>query len=66
MRNSDGKVLYMNVAQIGEMGRNTLSVHLSHIPRIANMQYFTSGSSVRKHETQRILSRMFSPFASIT
>ena len=48
IRNSDEKVLYMKVAQNDETNRNTLSVHLSHAPSVANIELFPSGSSVRK------------------
>ena len=56
----------MKVAQNDETSPNTQPVRQPRIPSIANLQHFTSGSSVRKHETPGILSRMFSPFAGIT
>ena len=56
----------MKVAQNDETNPNTKSVHLPHIPSIANTQLSPSGSSVRKRETPGILSRMFSPFVGIT
>ena len=61
-----GKTLYMKVAQNDETNPNTQSVHTPHIPSIAKSQLFPSDSSVRKRETPGILSRMFSPFASVT
>ena len=38
----------MKVAQNDKMNLNTLPVHLSHAPSIANIGLFPSGSSVRK------------------
>ena len=60
------KVLYMKVAQNDETNPDTQPVRPPHIPSIANSQLSPSGSSVRKRETPRILSRMFSPFTGIT
>ena len=65
-RSSDENTLYIKVAQNGETNPDTPSVRLPHIPSIANLQHFTSGSFVRKRETLGILSRMFPPFAGIT
>ena len=56
----------MKVAQNDETNPNTHSVHPPHVPSIANVQHFTSGSSVRKRETPGIFSRLFSPFTIIT
>ena len=56
----------MKVAQNDETNPDTQPVCPPHIPSIANTQLSHSGSSVRKHETPGILSRMFHPFASIT
>ena len=58
---SDGKTLYMKVAQNDETNPDTQSVRPSHIPSIANTQLSLSGSSARKRETPGILSRMLSP-----
>ena len=63
---SDGKTLYMKVAQNDETNLDTQPVHPPHIPSIVNMQQPPSVSSVRKCLTPRILSRMFPPFAGIT
>ena len=57
---------YMKVAQNDETNPDTQPVRLPHIPSIANMQLFPSGSSVRKRETPEILCWMFSPVTSIT
>ena len=56
----------MKVAQNNETEPDMQPVRLPRIPSIVNLQHFTSGSSVRKRETPRILSRMFPPFAGIT
>ena len=56
----------MKVAQNDETNPNTQPVRQPHVPSIANMQHFTSVSSVRKRETPGILSRMFPPFVGIT
>ena len=58
--------LYMKVAQNDETNLNMQPVRPPRIPSIANLQHFTSGSSVRKRETPGILSWMFPPFAGIT
>ena len=58
--------MYMKVAQNNKTNLNMPSVRLPHIPSIKNLQHFTSGSSVRKHETLGVLSRMFPPFTGIT
>ena len=58
--------MYMKVSRNDEMNPNTQSVRPPHVPSIANVQHFTSGSFVQKRETPGILSRMFPPFASIT
>ena len=63
---SDENTLYMKVAQNDETNPNTWSVHPPHVPSIANKQLSPSSSSVRKHETPGILSRMFPPFAGMT
>ena len=55
----------MKVAQNDETNPVTLPVRPPHLPSIANMQLFPSGSSARKHKTPGILSRMFPPFAGI-
>ena len=60
------KTLYMKVAQNDETTPDTQPVHPPRVPSIVNLQHFTSGSSVRKHETLGVLSRMFPPFADIT
>ena len=65
-RSSNENTLYMKVAQNDETNPNMQPVCLPHICSIENMQLFPSGSSVRKHETPGILSRMFPPFAGIT
>src|SRR4051812_33111642 len=56
----------MKVAQNDETNPDALSIRPPHIPSIANTQLSLSDSSVRKHETPGILSRMFSPFTGIT
>ena len=56
----------MKVAQNDETNSDTQPVRPPHIPSIANLQHFTSGSSVRKCETPGILSWMFPPFVGIT
>ena len=56
----------MKVAQNDETNPNMQPVRQPRVPSIANLQHFTSGSSVRKRETPGILSRMFPPFAGIT
>ena len=56
----------MKVAQNDETNPDTQPVRPQRIPSIANLQHFSSGSSVRKRETPVILSRMFPPFADIT
>ena len=63
---SDGKTLYMKVAQNDETNPVTQPVRPPHIPSIENTQLSSSGSSVRKRETPGILSRMFPPFAGTT
>ena len=56
----------MKVAQNDETNPDTQPVRPPRVPSIVNLQYFTSGSSIRKHETPGILSRMFPPFVGIT
>ena len=56
----------MKVVQNEETNPNTQPVRQPHVPSIANVQHFTSGSFVRKCETPVILSRMFPPFVGIT
>ena len=56
----------MKVAQNDETNPDTQPVRPQRIPSIANLQHFSSGSSVRKRETPGILSRMFPPFVGIT
>ena len=56
----------MKVAQNDETNPDTQPIRSPHVPSIVNLQHFTSGSSVRKHGTPGILSRMFPPFAGIT
>ena len=56
----------MKVAQNDETNPDTQPVRPPRVPNIVNLQHFTSGSSVRKHGTPGILSRMFSPFVGIT
>ena len=56
----------MKVAQNDETNPNTRPVRQPHVPSIANVQHFTSGSSVRKRETSGILSQMFPPVVGIT
>ena len=58
--------MYMKVAQNDETISDTQPVRPPRGPSIVNLQHFTSGSSVQKRETPGILSRMFSPFTSIT
>ena len=48
------------------MNPDTQPVRLPRIPSIANMQLSPSGSSVRKCETPRIISRMLPPFTGTT
>ena len=62
----DENTLYMKVAQNDETNPNTQPVRPPRVPSIANLQHFTSGSSVRKCKTPGILSRMFPPFIGIT
>ena len=56
----------MKVAQNDETNPNMQPVCQPRVPSIVNLQHFTSDSSLRKHETLGILSRMFPPFVSIT
>ena len=56
----------MKVAQNDETILNTQSVRPPNTPNLSNSQLCPSGSSVWKHETPGILSRMFPPFAGIT
>ena len=56
----------MKVAQNNETNPDTQPVRPPRVPSIKNLQHFTSGSSVRKHETLGVLSRMFPPFTGIT
>ena len=56
----------MKVAQNDKTNPDTQPVRLPRIPSIANMQLFSSDSSVRKRETPGIFSWMFSPFTGIT
>ena len=56
----------MKVAQNDETNPDTQPVCPPRVPSIVNLQHFTSGSSIRKHGTPGILSRMFSPFAGMT
>ena len=65
-RSSDGKTLYMKVAQNDETNLDTQLVHPPRVPSIVNLQHFTSGAFVRKHGTPGILSRMLPPFTGIT
>ena len=58
---SDENVFYMKVAHNDETNPGTQPVRPPHTPSIPNTQLSPSGSSVRKHETPGILSRMFSP-----
>ena len=58
---SDENTLYMKVSQNDETNPNKQLVRPPHIPSIANLQHFTSGSFVQKGETLGILSRMFPP-----
>ena len=51
---SDGKTLYMKVAQNDETNPDTQPVRPPHIPSIANTQLSPSGPSVRKRETSGI------------
>ena len=55
----------MKVAQNDVTNPVTQPVRPPRIPSIENTQLCPSGSSVRKRETPRILSRMFPPFAGI-
>ena len=65
---SDGKTLYMKVAQNDETNPDTQPVRPPHIPSIANTQLSPSGSPVRKHETPGILPGCFrlSPISPTT
>ena len=63
---SDGKTLYMKVAQNDETNLNTQPVYPPRIPSIANTQLSPSGSFVWKRETSGIISRMFPPFTGTT
>ena len=45
---SDENTLYTKVAQNDETNPNTRSIRPPHVPSIANMQPFPSGSSVRQ------------------
>ena len=65
-RSSDGKTLYMKVAQNDETNPDTQPVHPPHIPSIENTQLSPSDSFVQKRETPGIFSRMFPPFTGIT
>ena len=56
----------MKVAQNDETNPDTQPVRPAHTPSISNTQLSPSGTSVRKHETPGILSRMIPPFAAIT
>ena len=56
----------MKVDQNDETNLDTQPVRPPHVPSIVNLQHFTFGSSVRKHGTPGILSRMFPPFTGIT
>ena len=56
----------MKVAQNDETILDTQSVRPPHPSNLSNPQLSPSGSSARKHGTPGILSRMISPFASIT
>ena len=56
----------MKVAQNDKTNPDTQPVRPPRIPTIVNLQHFPSGSSVRKHGTPGILSRMFPPFVGIT
>ena len=56
----------MKVAQNNETNPDTQPVRPPRVPSIVNLQHSTSGSSVRKHGTPGILSRMFPPFTGIT
>ena len=56
----------MKVAQNDETIPDMQPVRPPHTPNISNTQFSPSGSSVRKHETPGILSRMLSPFVGIT
>ena len=60
-RSSDGKTLYMKVAQNDETNPDTQPIRPPHTPNLSNPQLSPSGSSARKHETPGILFRMFSP-----
>ena len=56
----------MKVAQNDKTNPDTQPLRPPHIPRIANTQLSSSGSSVRKRETPGIFSWMFPPFTGIT
>ena len=56
----------MKVAQNDETIPDTQPIRPPRVPSIENLQHFTSGSSVRKHETLGVLSRMLPPFTGIT
>ena len=65
-RSSDGKTLYMKVAQNDKTNPKMQPVRPPRVPSIANTQLSSSSSSFRKRETPGILSRLFPPFAGIT
>ena len=56
----------MKVAQNNETIPDMQPIRPPHTPSISNTQLSPSGSSVRKHRTPGILSRMFPPFTGIT
>ena len=56
----------MEVAQNDETIPDTQPVRPPRIPSIANTPLSPFGSSIRKHKTPGIFSRMFSPFVGIT
>ena len=60
-RSSDGKTLYMKVAQNDETNPDTRSVRPPHTPNLSNPQLSPSGSSARKHGTPGILPGCFPP-----
>ena len=66
IRNSDENTSYKKVTPKNKTNLNMQSVRAPHLPNISNSQLSPSGSSARKRETPRILSRMFPPFAGIT
>ena len=60
-RNSDGKTLYIKVAQNDETNPDTQPVRPPHIPSIANMQLSPSGSFVKNVKHREYFPGCFPP-----